>query len=125
MARKRPWGAMNDPRSRVRRLAGRILREELRPAFPDLPPAAARRLLRRAARLQALVEQTMDTIDTDGDPQAAGRLWSLQSAVETQLARLRALAARSPRPTSSAAQSFDELRRALAAEQVEEDEDNA
>lgn len=93
---------MSDPQSRLRRLAGRILREELRPRFPNLPPHCDR-LLRRAARYQALAERLLDGIGSD--PEATPRkLWALQKAVETQLRKLQSIAAelrKNPPPTAA------------------------
>jgi hypothetical protein len=87
VAIKREWGAMTDRRSRLRSLAVRIEREQLKVQYPDLPDWAWR-YRRSAARFLALSEMVIDQIGSD--PRATPRkAWALQKAAEVQLRKLK------------------------------------
>ena len=90
------WGPMADPHSRLGRLAKRIT-EDLNMEYDDTRPVAAL-LIRRAARLLALSESTLDQVGTD--PKASRRAASaLAAAADRSLDRLERLGAKRERPT--------------------------
>ncbi len=97
---KGTWGVLSDGRSRIARLAKKIEQElvkehlgsethnpETGKRHTDKP--RQRRLLRRAAKLEALAEQTADTLGVD--PKATKRsLTALERAADNKIAQVKA-----------------------------------
>ncbi len=84
---KGTWGPLNDPRSKISRLARKIETELVEEHKPRTP--RQQRLLRRAAKLEALAEQTADTLGFD--PKATKRsLTALERAADNKIAQVRA-----------------------------------
>jgi len=86
MAKLRPWGSMSDPRSRLRRLAGRIYRDELLPLYPVHTRLGERRL-RTAASYLAQAAMIQDQIKAD-DRVSPKRHVLLLARAEAMLTRL-------------------------------------
>ncbi len=80
------WGVLSDGRTRLSKLAKRIERELIDEFNPKTPHHC--RLVRRAAILQALAEQTSATLGAD--PKSTRRcLTALERAADLKLAPLR------------------------------------
>ncbi len=108
MATLRPWGSMADSRSRLRRLAGRIYREELLPLYPVTTKLGTRRL-RTAASYLAQAQMVMDQIKGD-DRVSPKRHVLLLARAEQMLTRLAEAEARA-RPALTPADLLREVGR--------------
>jgi hypothetical protein len=105
------WGPLSDGNSRLARRALRIERELLGlPEFRE-PTPRQRRLLRRAAVLEALAEQTAATLGDD--PKSTKRsLTALEKAAAAKLAEARSIAVgTNGRGPLDLAQQFAQLHR--------------
>jgi hypothetical protein len=81
------WGPLSDHRSKISRLVRRIEEELVEEHRPNTP--RQRRLLRRAAILEALAVQTADTLGVD--PKATKRsLTALERAADAKIAQVKA-----------------------------------
>ena len=80
------WGPLSDGRSKISRRAKEIEEEMVKEYGPTTP--RQRRTLRRAAKLEALAEQTADSLGVD--PKATKRsLTALERAADAKVAQVR------------------------------------
>jgi hypothetical protein len=102
--KRQPWGAMSNPRGRLRRLRNRIDAEELAPVYPVSTPLDRRRR-RHAATYLALAEQVAEGLGSD--PKCTPRRLShLHRMAESLLAKLKA-----PGPAAASSSIAAALRR--------------